>query len=347
MASPAQQQLLQSLDHVSFSNQVSGEPLDLRVSFAATTQTGRRGSYRVAASNTPPRVDNIEDLTRVVNATTADLAIESNIAPMPVTVNVLSANMTKEKEDLHTHLTSANSIAHLYTGILLVNQIVKDGAGGELWNVNESDEAIVALANTSNAAYRAMLGPLMGLYNIKNTTASTYNKTMKRSQIHGKFLEEFLGDYGLLPTQLDVLDGVLTDYVKAVGRIPVTPEEQSTVDQVFRINQVTKTNITGDDRYPIWVLTPQTRLVHLKVNIKTWAHAVQRKAMRKKDGGGQSAKDEDVKVAMDITIVDAVLNVEEFMRHRDKFEDIVQTLTGKDLFSFGELLSSQGVVSRF
>ncbi|KAJ1334251.1 hypothetical protein MN608_04258 [Microdochium nivale] len=364
--SSAQQQLLQSLDHVSFSNQVSGEPLDLRVSFAAsaaaaTSQTGRRGSYGVVASKIAPRVDNIEDLTRVVNAATPELAISSGIAPMPVTVSVRSADVARgsKEEELHAYLTAANAIAHLYTGILLVSQVA-GGGGGELWSVSEPDEAIAALSHTAGAAYRAMLGPLAGLYRITGTTASTYSRTVARSQIHARFLDEFFGEkeechHGLrIPgDQRDVLDGVLTGYVRSVGRIPVTPEGGSTVDQVFRVNRVVLVNVTGDDRMPVWVLQPQTRLVHLKININTWAHAVQRKVMRKRkeegrseEEAGRGGKDEDVNVAMDITIVDAVLNVEEFLRHRDKFEDIVQTLTGKDLLSFGESISTQSVTSR-
>ncbi|KAJ1328189.1 hypothetical protein MN608_07525 [Microdochium nivale] len=355
MASSPRQQLLQRLDHVSFSNQVSGEPLDLRVSFAGapSQSSGRRGSYGVVASKIAPRVDNIADLTRVMNATTPALAIASNIAPMPVTISVRSANMTPETEELHAHLTAANAIAHLYTGILLVSQVSGGGGGcgGELWSVGEPDEAIAALSYTAGAAYRAMLGPLMGLYRITGTSASTYKRTMARSQIHARFLDEFLGEreYGLPPAQRDALDAVLTDYVRSVGRIPVTREGASTVDQVFRVNRVLRTNLTGDDRCPVWVLQPQTRLVHLKINMDTWAHAVQRKVVSRTGGeeAGRDGRDEDVNVAMDITVVDAVLNVDEFMRHRDKFEDIVQTLTGKDLFSLGVLISTQDVISRF
>ncbi|KAH7028128.1 uncharacterized protein B0I36DRAFT_351549 [Microdochium trichocladiopsis] len=358
LSSPPPQQLLQSLDHVAFSNQVSGEPLELRVQFADPTPNGRRGSYSYrGVDSSTSRAEHINALTRVVNATSADIAIKNNIAPMPVTVNILSPEASKDQADeaekLHDHLVSASSIAHLYTAILLVNQVVQNGAGSELWNVNEADEAIVALSNTASAAYRAMMGPLMGLYSIKNTTASTYNRTMPRGQVHGRFLDEFLREYGPLPReQLDVLDEVLTDYVRSVGGIPVTPEQQSTVDQVFRVNRVVRVNVSGDDRYPVWVLQPQTRLVHLKINIVTWAQAVQKKNAKRaksqmeKPDGRPPGPDENVKIAMDITVVDAVLNVEEYLRHRAKFEDIIQTLTGRDLHTFGRSISAESVTSR-
>jgi len=350
MMSATQQQFLQSLDHVSFSNQVSGEPLDLRVKFAAPSATGRRGSYSYGVeAPAAPRVETINALTRVMNSTSAELAVKNKIAPMPISVNIeppVSADQaeTTKAATLHQHLVSASSIAHLYTGILLVNQIVQNsgpggggGGGGDLWDPTEPDEAIVALSNTASAAYRAMMGPLIGLYSIKNTTASTYNKTMKRRDIHGKFLDEFMGEYGLSAQQLDALDGVLTEYVKTTRKIPVTPEQQSTVDQVFRVNRVARVNVSSDSRCPVWVLRPQTRLVHIKVNIDTWMHAVRWAKMDSKNG-----LDEAVKIAMDITIVDAELNIDEFLRHKEKFEAIVQTLAGQDLYGLGKAISTTG-----
>lgn len=348
MMSAPQQQLLQSLDHVSFSNQVSGEPLDLRIKFASSTATGRRGSYSYGVeSPTAPRVETINALTRIMRSTSAQLAVENKVAPMPITVTIEPPVSTDQADTakaatLHKHLVSASSIAHLYTGILLVNQILQNsgpgGGGGDLWDPTEPDEAIVALSNTASAAYRAMMGPLVGLYSIRSTTASTYSKTMKRRDIHARFVDEFMGEYGLSSTQLDALDGVLTEYVKTVRGIPVTPEEQSTVDQVFRVNRVAQVNVSGDSRCPVWVLRPQTRLVHLKVNIDTWMHAVRRAKIISRDG-----LDEAIKIAMDITIVDAELNVDEFLRHKDKFGAIVQTLAGQDLYGLGMAISTAGV----
>lgn len=276
----------------------------------------------------PKSGDKFDQLVNILQGSDkgAQAQVNDGKAPMPVSINVIDSSFTKEEQlNSYTYLVEMTSLTSLWIGIYLVQLDAKRGRT-EPFRITNKKEAPQAFADIADAAYQAMLHPLSGYYNITVGSSQHYEQTLSVSEIHVTFLQVVFGSFKLGKTVLDELEGVLNQFMSAIGKIEV--ETSDKISHTVRLNQVIKLNISGSDDEPTWVYQPVTKLIYLSVDSESY-----RQATSKWWG---TASEEKFKFSFDYVIVEAILNPVKYLEDRPKLNKAFEFVTQKNLKDFGE-----------
>lgn len=251
-------------------------------------------------------------------------------APAPTQVAVIQPGDDPANSTNYSYLVQMGSMIQLYTSIYDLNMQKQRGAK-QPNGITDPAEAAQAFADQANAAYQAIKGPLAGLYEITSENEVDTHKNMHKTEIHFEFLQELFQGFSLRKDALDQLDGVLTKFVSSIGDLNITSSsEDNSINQALIVPQVARINVSGDDSNPSWIHEAKTRLIYMKVDSHSWSWATTSKH--------SSASDSGFDFKMHNIVVDATLNVEMFLESKDKLDQIMIYLTGKNLEQYGKQL---------
>jgi hypothetical protein len=272
---------------------------------------------------------NFADLVAALNDATKgpSAEVDKGRVPMPQNVTIMPPYDEPSAEQNYRHLVEISSIVSLYTAIWNANTRTKRGHP-EPYNITVAAEAAQAFADMADSAYNIMVGPLAGFFNFAAGTQTTFSKRMTKTDIHLEFLAELFDGFSLTRPAILQLDGILTNFVKSLGTISLeTGSTGNTVDQTIRINQVVRTNISGDEANPTWVWQPRTRIVYMHIDASTWRWAT------KKAGHTENTFN------MRYVIVDCDLNVNKYLSQKEKLEKVFKMVSGKSMAEYGRMIN--------
>ena len=287
-------------------------------------------SNEAAPSDVTPSAPGGKDLDIVIKMLAAAEdgpaeSVKQGGAPMPPNIGIVPPSSDADIAKNYNYLIQMSSLSALYTGIWNVQALKKRGRT-EPYNISDSKEAAQAFADLADSGFQAMVGPLASFYNLSNAVVNTYQKSMRKTEVHLEFLTNLFKPYNLVSNALTQLDGILTTFVDALRDVKIESSGQkSTVNQTIRINQIVRTNVTGDDANPYWIYVPKTRIVYLKIDNETWKLAV-----------GKSGSDEGFNFKMETTVIDGELNVEKYLKSKEKLDKVFEYVTGLNLQAYGE-----------
>jgi len=262
--------------------------------------------------------------------------VKKERVPMPQDVAVMpeksdenplsdDAHVRKALEDFG-HLRDITAVADLYIAMSNMNKRIKRGHPEE-YRITNAVEAAQAFADMADSAYNVMLGPpLAGLYSFVSGTQTTFSRSMSKTELHLGFLAEIFKGFSLTDVATKQLDGILTNFIKALGDVSVSTERTSnTVDQTIRIHQTIAMNITGSAERPIWVYQPRTRIVYMHIDGSTWKWATNK------------ANHQESTFNMRYVVVDTDLNVNKWLAAKPQLEAIFKQVTGNTFKQYGKI----------
>ena len=251
--------------------------------------------------------------------------VEQGKIPMPQNVGIVPPYNDTNVGLNYNYLVEMSSITSLYMAIMNATLRQKRGHP-DAYDITVPTEAAQGFADMANSAYQVMVGPLAGFYNFGSGTVTTYSQEMEKTTVHLEFLKEIFKGFSLTKGALMQLDGVLSSFIDSLGTVTVeTNSAVNTVDQTIRINQVVRTNISGDESNPIWVFQPRTRIVYMHVDAGTWHWATNK------------ADHTSSKFNMRYVVVDCDLNVNKYLASKDKLDAVFTQVSGKSMAEFGKM----------
>ncbi|KAF5667167.1 hypothetical protein FHETE_5870 [Fusarium heterosporum] len=296
---------------------------DITKGHEALAEFTSSGPATTAATGDASLADIMAQLNAAASGPTAE--VESGSAPLPQNVTVMSPYTEKRALDSYDSLMDASSIASLYTAIFNASARTKRGHP-QPYDITIPTEAAQAFADMASASFNVMSGPLAGFFNYAGGSVATFDKQMSKTDVHLEFLGELFKGFSLTEPALLQLDGILTNFISSLKTVTVeTGSTNNTVDQTLRVNQVLRTNISGDPKNPLWIFQPRTRIVYMKINASTWHWATNK------------AEHTSSKFHMVYTVADFDLNVNKWIASKDKFDKVFSTVTGKSMSEFAKL----------
>ncbi|GAB0137519.1 hypothetical protein EsDP_00005779 [Epichloe bromicola] len=271
----------------------------------------------------------LDDLMAQLNAASngPEAEVKSSLAPLPQNVTLMPPYTEKNALENYDNLMDICSIASLYTSIYNANARNMRGHP-EPYDISIPREAAQAFADMASSSFQVMSGPLAGFFNYASGSVATFDKKMSKTEVHLEFLGELFKGFNLTTPAMLQLDGVLKNFMASLKTITVeTSSTNNTVDQTLRVNQVLRLNISGDEKNPIFVFQPRTRIVYMRINASTWHWATNK------------ANHTSNTFHMVYTVADFDLNVNKWNASKDKFDKVFQTVSGKSMADFAKMVN--------
>lgn len=272
--------------------------------------------------------DRMDDLIDAMNdaAKGPDEQVKNGRAPDPPNVAVLPADADARTQAVFQHLQDLSSIISLYTKITKIALRTQRGHPDE-YNITVASEATQEFADTANCCYSAMTNQLAGIFNFQSGVVQTFSKSMSKTEIHLEFLGELFKGFSFDNFTLKTLDGVLTKFVASIGTLSFSTESASqTVDFAIIVNQIFKTNVSGDDDNPIWINVPRKRIIHMHLEAGSYKWATNK------------ASHESSTFNMTYMVTDCDLNVDKYLLVKPKLDNIFSKVMGKNMAEFAKAL---------
>ncbi|KAK6519408.1 hypothetical protein TWF281_003242 [Arthrobotrys megalospora] len=283
-----------------------------------------------------PGDDKFDQLVQLLNASASPPAtqVASGLAPAPTSI-VIKPDASYAKDNIlnnYNALQNMASMITLYSGILDI-QLRKQQNHPEQYKITDPVEAMMAFENKANEAYQAMTGPLAGFYNFSQGASTSFSKSMTRTEFHAGFLGEIFKGFNLSDDTLTQLDTILTNFAQSVGSIQIEASgAHKSVNNTILVHTCPAVNASGDPKDPVWVYQPTTTLIYLEVDLNAWQTVFKSKS-------GSSTTDH-FDFSMVYTVTKCQLNMEAYQNSVNKFNQIIQFVTGKNLEAFGATAST-------
>ncbi|KAL2072801.1 hypothetical protein VTL71DRAFT_12144 [Oculimacula yallundae] len=247
--------------------------------------------------------------------------VTAGVVPKPAPVVVAGpSSANRDAQAQYAALKDVHSMINLYSNIMQVQQN-PDG-------FNITSETATALAFQAKMAYNAIMGPCAGFYNFSRSEVQKYQNTISRDQLHAGFLGKVFKGFGFDQATMNALDTMLTTFVSAIKGINTGSSDPSTYDFCQILGLCPKFNITGNDLDPVWVYSPNTSLLYMKIDPTSFRQSLDKSV-------------DSVDFKFELTVTKCELRVDNFERNRDRFDKMFSITTGHNLREYSNLLNKQ------
>lgn len=246
-------------------------------------------------------------------------------APPVVVHDVISDDPNLPKYDLsgalanYQLLNDAHSVAQMFTNIMLT-QIKPEG-------YDIIKEADVAFSTQASLAYKAMTGPMGGIYNFGQGQVKKFDMTVAKKDVHDNLLSGMFAGIKIDVEHKKQIDDQLTAFVASLQNITVGGTNP-TVDWALRFGLTPGFNITADPANVVMAYQPTTYLIYLKLDANSWSKSI-----------SKNNSQDMIRLKYEQTITTCELNVNFFNKMKPKWEKMLLTATGKSLKEYGDMLN--------
>lgn len=242
--------------------------------------------------------------------------------PKPPPVVILPGYTSADAANNYAILKDAHSMIQLYSNLMQVQQ-KPDG-------FNILTEAGSAFAYQAKTAYNAMMGPLAGYFMFSTGSQRQFENPVTQDQVHNNLLQKMFEGFGFDPSTIAALDVQLTSFVSGLKSISPEAKGPNTFDFSQLCGLCPRVNVTGDPSDPIYVYSPTTYLLYMKVD-----------AVAFRQSTGKNSSTEKINFKFDLSVIKCELNTRKFEADRPKFDKIFEHVTSHNLRAYSDLLNKQ------
>lgn len=219
----------------------------------------------------------------------------------------------------YAYLKDAQSVCQMFTNIMLM-QTNPDG-------FDITKQAAAAFAVQASTAYKAMAGPMGGVYNYTSGQVTQHSFDIAKSEVHESLLSTMFDGVGLDKAHKLEIDSQITAFVKALKDVK-TDGDHSTHDFSLRFGLCPATNISADETDPIIAYDPTTYLIYLKMDANAFRQSI-----------SKNNSQERINLKYTQTVTKFQLNVDRFLKQRPKYDTMFETVAGISLQAYSDQLN--------
>ena len=253
--------------------------------------------------------------------------------PIPVIVGIEPAKENAEMTAAFSSLMGMSTMIRLFAAINQI-QAAKDSERNTPYNINDPEQIAMGFQDRADATLRTLSGGAMAfVYEQVDSTTLSVVPALRREEIQPFILKTILSGISQINADTSsALSEYMKDFIKDLKPFKIVPSPEHTkLSHCILINYVKSIDLTGGGK--IFVLERYTRLVHLKIKIEDWTHALTKPPFLKRN--------EKIPFAVDFTIADYKLDEGKYQAAKPKWERVVQIIPNED--NIKEILDKGGI----
>ncbi|KAK6519407.1 hypothetical protein TWF281_003241 [Arthrobotrys megalospora] len=282
-------------------------------------------------TTTTSRFDQI--VTLIESATmTKDEEVDAGRVPTSPVISLKPSGSELDLLQLYLHLEGANAILNLYSSMTEIQLREARGEQG-IPPLDGSTNLTQILADRAEATFRAITGPLAGIYTIGSARTQTIDRVVDRSEIDLDFFKQLFE--GIDVDEDSFIEWTVTqmkDFVTLIRKYGLGLDSKEP-NLLIRINWIKKVKVSED----VVVSVPVTRLSYIKIDTKSWRTALE------PSSGKRGNSESSFRFVMTTVIYDAELNVQAYMALKPKATAIMGQVLENGTQNLEKVINDEGI----
>ena len=277
---------------------------------------------------TPDKFDQLANML-MGGETTASDQVASGAIPKPPGILVKPAEGSPDDvQQKYTMSIMLQGVSDLYESVARVHKMAKEGRTTP-YSITNPLEVSLAIAENADLAYHVATQGLAGHYITGSQTSNKYSKDVKASEFKLEFASDLFKPFGLTDAALTEISGVLAEYISAISAIKIdSTSTNHEITHFIRMTMVSKENVSGDDKNPVWVWQPKTKIIYMHIDTQAYFSAVSSCI-------GHS-ETETFHYDMEYTVYEADINIDQVIKNQDMLNKAFQTITAQNALEFSQ-----------
>ncbi|KAH7408970.1 hypothetical protein BKA64DRAFT_742150 [Cadophora sp. MPI-SDFR-AT-0126] len=276
----------------------------------------------------PDKFDQLANMLMGGEPTASDQVAKGTIPKPPAILVKPADGSSDDVQQKYTMATLLLGVSDLYENILRVQKMAKEGRTTP-YSITDPQQVCLAIKENADLAYQVAIGGLSGYYITTGQTANSYSKDVNSSEFKLEFTSDLFKPFDLTDAALTEISGVLAEYIAAIATIKMdSTSTNKKITHFVRTTMVSKRNVSGDDKNPIWVYQPETKLIYMHIDTQAYFSATSSCI-------GHSDT-ESFHYDMEYSVYEADINVDQVIKNQDMLNKAFQTVTAQNALDFAK-----------
>ncbi|KAK0110895.1 hypothetical protein ONS96_002481 [Cadophora gregata f. sp. sojae] len=275
--------------------------------------------------------DKFDQLTKLLMGGEASPTDQVKAGTMRVAPAILVKPADGSSDDIaqkYTMSTLLQGVSVLCENILRIQLMAKQGRTTP-YDISDPAQACLAIKENADLAYQVAIGGLSGYYITTSQTSNSYSKDVSSANFQLEFTSDLFKPFDLTAEALTEISGVLAQYISSIASIKLdSTSTNKEITHFVRSTMITKRNVSGDDKNPIWVWQPCTKLIYMHIDTQAYFEATSSCL-------GHS-ETETFHYDMEYTVYQADINYDQVVNNQTTLNTAFETVTKQNALQFAQ-----------